>query len=103
VYDEAVLTYPALNFPLADDHPAAEQTDPFWAPVVVGERNVGLWKRNVTRDSVGVAVRLAPSVGPAERAAVAQASGRLASFLARDLEHVEHQAPVRSLRRARRG
>ncbi len=89
VYDEAVLTYRALNFPVADDHPALGQTDPFWAPVVVGERNLGLWKRVVTPNSVRVALRLAPSAGPAERAAVAVACGRLADFLERELQYAE--------------
>jgi hypothetical protein len=86
VYDEAVLTYPALNFPVVDDHPAREQTDPFWAPVVVSERNVGLWKRTVTRSSVRIAARLAPSLSPAQRPAVRIACRRLADFLERDLE-----------------
>ena len=89
VYDEAVLTYRALNFPVAGDHPALEQADPFWAPVVVGERNVGLWKRAVTPDSVRVALRLAPSAGSAERAAVAVACRRLADFLERELQYAE--------------
>jgi hypothetical protein len=89
VYDEAVLTYPRLNFPMADGHPAFGQTDPFWAPVVVGERNVGLWKRTVSTGSVRVTVRLAPTVGPGERAAVADASRRLAEFLERELDYVD--------------
>lgn len=89
VYDEAVLTYPALNFPVADDHPALQGTDPFWAPVVVGERNLGLWKRSLTPNSVRVALRLAPSAGSQERAAVADACRRLADFLERELIYAE--------------
>lgn len=89
VYDEAVLTYPALNFPSALDHPHAARPDPFWAWVVVDEVNVGLWKRAVKADRVVVDVRLAPSVDRAGRAAVQAAAQRLADFLERDLDYVE--------------
>jgi hypothetical protein len=89
VYDEAVLTYPAQGFPSLDDHPLARTADPFWAPVVVGEQNVGSWKRSVEKDTVVVAVRLAPSAGRSRRAAVEAAAGRLAGFLERKLDYVE--------------
>lgn len=80
-YDEAVLTYPRTGFPLAADHPLADRPDPFWAPVIVGDRNVGWWKRAVRRDRVTVDVRLAPSLDPSARDAVDGASARLAAFL----------------------
>jgi DNA glycosylase AlkZ-like len=89
VYDEAVLTYPALNFPSASDHPYAERPDPFWAWVVADDVNVGLWKRTVKADRVVVDVRLAPSVDRAGRSAVEAAAQRLATFLERDLEYLE--------------
>jgi hypothetical protein len=89
VYDEAVLTYPRHRFPAVPDHPRGGRPDPFWAPVVAGLRDVGVWKRTVARDRVVVQVELAPSLGPDDRAAVREAAGRLASFLARELEYVE--------------
>jgi hypothetical protein len=88
VYDEAVLTYPSLNFPSAPDHPYAERPDPFWAWVVVDRVNVGLWKRTVKGDRVVVDVRLAASGGPAGRAAVEAAAQRVADFLELELELV---------------
>lgn len=94
VYDEAVLTYPAVNFPAAADHPFAKHPDPFWAKVVLDRENVGLWKRSVRGDEVEVDVRLARSVGDAGRAAVHQAAQRLACFLGLELRYVEdHRTP----------
>jgi hypothetical protein len=84
-YDEVVLTYPALGFPVADGHPHAAADDPFWAPVVVGTTNVGMWKRTVTPDAVEVDVRLAASIGEGGRAAVGAAAQRLAEFVQRPL------------------
>jgi hypothetical protein len=89
VYDEVMLTYPAHTFPWADGHPYAESPDPFWAWVVAGERNIGVWKRTVKRDRVAVEVRLAPSIRRDERMAVEVAACRLADFLERELEYVD--------------
>lgn len=91
VYDEAVLTYPQLNFPVADGHPHADRPDPFWAWVVCDEVNVGLWKRSLTKDGVEVEadVRLATSLGEEVRGSVRQAAQRLADFLDRDLSYRE--------------
>lgn len=89
VYDEAVLSYPSVNFPLALDHPDGEHPDPFWARVVLHQENVGLWKRTVTGDAVEVEVRLAPSVDDAGRAAVSEAAQRLANFLGKDLRFTQ--------------
>lgn len=91
-YDEAVLTYPALNFEAPEDHPYAEHPDPFWAMVVVGERNVGLWKRTVRGGRVTVEVWLASSLGRAGRQEVERAAQRMARFLERDLVYVEGSA-----------
>lgn len=85
-YDEAVLTYPRTGFPMVADHPLVDRPDPFWATVVVGDRNVGRWKRAVRRDRVTVDVRLAPSLDSAARDAVEAAAARLAAFLELPLE-----------------
>lgn len=85
VYDEAVLSYPTVNFPAAPDHPYAEHPDPFWARVVLDQVNVGLWKRTMRGDAVEVEVRLARSVDDTGRAAVGSAAQRLADFLGKEL------------------
>ncbi|GAB3085215.1 winged helix DNA-binding domain-containing protein [Pedococcus soli] len=86
VYDEVVLSYPAVNFPVATDHPLAEHPDPFWATVVLDQTNVGSWKRTVRADVVEVDIRLAPSVDARGRQAVRAAALRLAEFLGKGLE-----------------
>ena len=90
-YDEAVLTYPQVNFPSLPDHPYADHTDPFWAWVVLDAVNVGLWKRTVRPEVVEVEVRLAPGVGQDGREQVRVAAQRLAHFLGRDLSYVENE------------
>ena len=85
VYDEAVLTYPQVNFPTAADHPHEKHPDPFWARVVLDQVNVGLWKRTVSNGTVEVDLRLAPSVSKAGREQVRVAAQRLSAFLERDL------------------
>ena len=90
-YDEAVLTYPQVNFPSVPDHPYAEHPDPFWAWVVLDAVSVGLWKRTVRPDVVEVEVRLAPTVSGDGREQVRLAAGRLARFLGRSLSYVESE------------
>ena len=85
VYDEVVLSYPAVNFPAAPDHPYAEHPDPFWAQVVLDQVNIGLWKRTVRGDAVEAEVRLARSVDDSGRASVTAAAQRLAGFLGKEL------------------
>jgi len=80
-YDEAVLTYPRITFPVADGHPRPATDDPFWARVIVGTTNVGLWKRTVARGAVSVDVHLAPGLDVAVRDAVSGAARRLGEFL----------------------
>lgn len=80
VYDEVVLTYPALTFPTAARHPHAASDDPFWARVIVDRVNVGLWKRAVKPAGVRVETRLAPGLGAEQRAAVQLAAQRMADF-----------------------
>ncbi|WP_162253902.1 winged helix DNA-binding domain-containing protein [Phycicoccus sp. Soil748] len=94
VYDEAVLTYPTVNFPTAPDHPFAKHPDPFWARVVLDQQNVGLWKRTVRGGEVEVDVRLALSVDDRGREAVRLAAQRLAGFLELELRYLEdHHTP----------
>jgi hypothetical protein len=87
VYDGAVLTYPKVRFSAVADHPDAKR-DPFWAPIIVRRRNLGLWKRVLTKDAVTVTTRLAPSTTTSERRAVAEAAQGLADFLERQLVYV---------------
>jgi hypothetical protein len=94
-YDEAVLTYPQVNFPALPDHPYAEHTDPFWACVVLEGTNVGLWKRTVRPETVEVEVRLAPGVPAGGRDQVRIAAQRLAGFLERDLSLLENEGKPR--------
>jgi hypothetical protein len=90
-YDEAVLTYPQVNFPALPDHPYSLHADPFWASIVLEGTNVGLWKRAVRPDVVEVEVRLAPAVSADGRDQVRAAAQRLAGFLERDLSLVENE------------
>jgi hypothetical protein len=112
-YDEAVLTYPALNFPALPDHPYAEHTDPFWAQIVLDGVNVGLWKRTVRGGVVEVETRLARGVDARGRRDVETAAQRLATFLEADLSYAENEGvphlwggalghPARRARRADR-
>lgn len=87
-YDEAVLTYPALNFTPAANHPRPKVEDPFWARIVHGTTNVGAWKRTVGRDRVTVRVELAPVAEPV-RADVRVAAERMAGFLELPLDYDE--------------
>lgn len=89
VYDEAVLTYRATSFEPAPGHPYADRPDPFWAPVIHGRRNVGLWKRTVGRGRVTVETRLASSLEASARGNVEAAAARLADFLGLRLDYIE--------------
>ena len=67
VYDEAVLTYPAVSFPAAQGHPAGGAVDAFWEPVVVDETNAGMWRRTVGKEAVTVETRLATGLDHEQR------------------------------------
>jgi winged helix DNA-binding protein len=86
LYDELTLSYPALGFPVADRHPHPAGEDLFVGSVVLGDANVGTWRRTIKGRSVRVEVALAPRIGAADREAVAAAAGRLAAFLGRELD-----------------
>ena len=62
LYDELTLTYPALNFPLAAGHPHPAGEDLFVGSVVLGDENVGTWRRTVRGRTVQVEVALAPGL-----------------------------------------
>ena len=85
VYDEAVLTYPRLNF---EPHTDLPEPDPFWAPVVHEQRFAGQWKRTVKGRTVLVEARLSPSLGTSSRAAVSAAAEELARLLGLTLADV---------------
>ena len=86
LYDELTLTYPALGFPLATRHPHPAGEDQFAGSVVLGDENVGTWRRTVRGRSVAVDVALPPDRAPAERESVATAAAALAAFLERELD-----------------
>ncbi|WP_226921460.1 winged helix DNA-binding domain-containing protein [Georgenia subflava] len=84
-YDEVVLTYPALGFPVLDGHPhgprADPAVDPYAGTVLVDGVNAGSWKRRTARETVEIELRLAAGVTPGQTAAVEMAADRLAGFL----------------------
>ena len=86
LYDELTLTYPALGFPAAAQHPHPAGEDRFVGLVVLGDENVGTWRRTVRGRTVQIEVALAPGRSPAEREAVASAAEELAAFLDRRLD-----------------
>jgi hypothetical protein len=86
LYDELALSYPTLGFPVAPRHPHPAGEDLFVGSVVLGDENVGTWRRTIKGRTVRVEVALAPGMGPAEHEAVASAAGDLAAFLGRELD-----------------
>jgi hypothetical protein len=86
LYDELTLSYPRLNFPEAEGHPHPAGEDRYAGCVVVGDRNVGLWRRTVQGDTVVVEVTLAPGLSTAQHGAVRTAAAGLAEFLDKRLE-----------------
>ncbi|MGH8969648.1 MAG: winged helix DNA-binding domain-containing protein [Actinomycetes bacterium] len=81
LYDEAVLTYPRLNFPTAPGHPHPPDMDLFIGSVIVGERNVGTWRRTISGKSLSIETALVPSLDEEHLAAVSSAVDRLTVFL----------------------
>ena len=67
LYDELTLSYPTINFPEAEGHPHPPGEDRFVGCVVVGDRNVGLWRRTVQGGDGGR--RGGPGAGPVAGAA----------------------------------
>jgi hypothetical protein len=89
LYDEATLSYPQLNFPLAPGHPHPPGTDLFVGSVILDGVNVGTWRRSVKGRTVQVETRLAPDVSASGRSAVDRAEAALAAFLGKQLESSE--------------
>ena len=86
LYDELTLTYPQLNFPLADRHPHPPGEDFFVGAVIIGQANVGTWRRTVRGRSVLIEIRLAPGLGPRAEDQAAEAAAKLSEFLGKRLE-----------------
>jgi hypothetical protein len=86
LYDELTLTYPTSGFPVAARHPHPAGADQFVGSVVLGDENVGTWRRTLRGRTVEVEVVLASSrAAPADRNAVTAAAEALAAFLGRTL------------------
>lgn len=81
LFDELMLTYPRLRFPLAPGHPHPPDGELYVGCVVLGEVNVGTWRRTVSGSTVAVEVDLAPALPAAAPAAVDAGVERLVSFL----------------------
>jgi hypothetical protein len=88
LYDEVILSYRKLNFPVAAGHPQPPGMDRFVGWVLVDGVNVGTWRRTVRGSKVLVESRLTPQLDAARRKAVSEAEIRLADFLEKDLEVV---------------
>nr|WP_272956104.1 winged helix DNA-binding domain-containing protein [Actinopolymorpha rutila] len=88
-YDEAVLTYPAVNFPPPRDSPAPAAPDQWWATVVVDDVRVGTWKRTVGRNAVTVESRLLGTLDDEQRGLVEAAAEHLGDFHGLPVRHVE--------------
>ncbi len=86
LYDELTLSYPALNFPVTAQHPHPAGEDLFVGSVVLGDENVGTWRRTVRGRTVEVEVALSPGCSADDRVAVAEAAEALAGFLGRRLD-----------------
>jgi hypothetical protein len=85
LYDELTLSYPKLGFPPVPGHPHPPGEDLFRGTVIIGERNVGLWKRTVRGRRVEIEMELATGCSIADRRAARDAAAELASFLGREL------------------
>jgi hypothetical protein len=86
VYDEATLTYPAVNFPLAEPYPQAAHPEQSAGAVVVGDANIGTWRRELRGKNVIVDVAVASGRPRRELRLVTAAAEELAAFLGRKLE-----------------
>jgi Winged helix DNA-binding domain len=81
LYDEALLTYPQLNFPTAANHPHPPDVVLFTGSVIVGTRNVGTWRRTTTATKLTIETDLAPELDDEHLAAIEAATNRLTAFL----------------------
>jgi hypothetical protein len=81
LYDEALLSYPQLNFPVAPEHPQPPDMELFIGSIVVGERNVGTWRRTITGRKLTIETELAPHQDEEHLAAIKAAVDQLTLFL----------------------
>jgi hypothetical protein len=86
LYDEALLSYPRLNFPLAAGHPHRPGADLFVGSVVVDTTNVGTWRRTLAGRRLVLELDLAPGLTGPQRAAIEDAARRLGHFLEREVQ-----------------
>jgi len=89
LYDEYLIAYKDRSAALdLSRWTRARTLDPFSAPVIVGGRAVGGWKKKATGERVVVTVTPFGPLGRSETRAVEGATGRYAAFLGLDLELV---------------
>jgi hypothetical protein len=81
LFDEALLTYPQLDFPAAAGHPHPPDIDLRTGSVIVGERNVGTWRRTISGKKLIIETELAPGLDEPHLATIKAAVGRLTEFL----------------------
>lgn len=81
LYDEALLTYPHLNFLTARDHPHPPDMDLFVGSIIAGTRNVGTWRRTINGKRLTIETDLAPGLDEEHLTAVQSALDRLTVFL----------------------
>ena len=89
LYDEYLIAYKDRS--AARDLSRRTRTtawDPFNAPVVVGGRVIGGWKKKVTGERVVAKVSPLRPLGRSDRRAVEEASARYSAFVGLDLELV---------------
>ena len=86
VYDEATLSYPAVNFPRAGGYPQAAHPERSVGAVVVGEANIGTWRRELRGKNVILDVAVASGRSARDLRLVTAAAEELAAFLGRQLE-----------------
>jgi Winged helix DNA-binding domain len=86
LYDELTLSYPLINFPQADGHPHPPGEDLFVGCVIIGEINVGLWRRTLKGRKMIMEITLAPGVLPRSKAILEAAAGELAAFVDKELQ-----------------
>jgi hypothetical protein len=81
LYDEALLTYPQLNFPAVPGHPHPPDMVLFVGSVIVAQRNVGTWRRTISGKTLTIETDLAPGLDEEHLAAVSAAAAELTAFL----------------------
>jgi hypothetical protein len=81
LYDEAWLTYPKLNFETAPGHPHPPDMRLFTGSIIVGVRNVGTWRRTITKKTLTIDTDLATGLDARSQKAVHTAVQRLTDFL----------------------